>query len=308
MFLCFHSKDPIITDIITKNALKLFEGIENFNFSKDVEFLNKILPEPKLRTISGKETKETKAQLLESDDATSLALSEFSDLQNNLRQDITKLEDLTVVTKLLYAFSAVKVLGQILRRYLTGDLDDRILFTKQCYDLGLKTIKFIISEIENHVPELQSDLATAILERNPSLSSREVSDATTDWIWLLTESICLSSIKNTSHNVGAPELGRVYNILLERYPSLAYEFIDISIELDHFKELPEGKIEKLAIKLDQTKNYFSKDLLCLIFTYHIYQVYTPMFKIQKMCSVLGLQRLLSEPNIFLSSRKTLPRK
>ena len=99
----------------------------------------------------------------------------------------------------------------------------------------------------------------------------------------------------------------MYKILLERHPDIAYEFIDISIELDHFESIPEPKIIALGRKLDKTKNYFCKDLLCLMFILHVYQFYTDVIQIQRIASALGLEHLPSEPNVFLSQTKRLPR-
>jgi len=95
---------------------------------------------------------------------------------------------------------------------------------------------------------------------------------------------------------------------LDKYPDIAYRFIDISIELDHFEEIPERKIVKLAKILDEEKNYFCKDLLSLLFIYHIYQFHTPIQQIQRIASALGLERIVDAPNIFLSTKKLLPRK
>lgn len=305
MFLCFHSKDPIILDLVTKKAQQIFSDIGKFDIHKDVEFLNKLSPQTKIHYLSEKSTKETKKELLEASDA---IISEIGEVRYSLLQDVTNIEELSIVDKILYAFSSVQVLGQIIKRYLPGDFEDRITLTRECYDLGLHTIKYVFDQIGQEISSVQEEVALCILERNPSIMSEELSSATNGWIWLLCESICMSSMKNISHNVGAPELQKVYKEILDRYPDIAYEFIDISIELDHFEELPESKIVKLAKKLDESKNYFCKDLLSLLFIYHIYQFYTPMRQIQRIASALGLERILTEPNIFLPGKKMLPRK
>lgn len=305
MFLCFHSKDPIVLEVIINKAQQIFSGMGEFDIHKDVEFLNKLSPQTKVRYLSDKPTKETKKELLEASDSIS---NEIGEIRYGLVQDVKNLEELSIVSKILYAFSLVKVLGQIIRRYLPGDLEDRINLTKEAYDLGLNNIKYVLGQIEREMPSVQEDLALCILKRNPSITNDKLAIATNDWIWALSESICMSSIKNISHNVGAPELQKVYRLIIERYPGIAYEFIDISIELDHFEDLPERKIIKLAQKLDESKNYFCKDLLSLLFVYHIYQFYTPMPQVQRIASALGLERILTEPNIFLPGRKMLPRK
>ncbi len=304
MFLCFHSKDPIILDVVSKKAQQVFSDIAKFDIHKDVEFLNKLSPQTKIHYLSEKSTKETKRELLEASDMS----SEIVEVRYSLVQDVTNIEELSMVNKILYAFSLVQVLGQIIKRYLPGDLEDRITLTKVCYDLGLHTIKYVFDQIEHEIPSVQKDLALCILARNPSITSENLSSATNDWIWSLSESICMSSIKNISRNVGAPELQKVYKLILERYPDIAYEFIDISIELDHFEKLPERKIIELAKRLDESKNYFCKDLLRLLFIYHIYQFYTPISQIQRIASALGLERILTEPNVFLPGRKMLPLK
>lgn len=305
MFLCFHSKDPIILDLVTKKAQQIFSDIGKFDMHKDVEFLNKLSPQTKIHYLSEKSTKETKKELLEASDA---VISEIGEVRYSLVQDVTNIEELSIVNKVLYAFSSVQVLGQIIKRYLPGDFEDRITLTRECYDLGLHTIKYVFDQVEQEIPSVQEEVALCILERNPSIMNEELSSATNSWIWSLCESICLSSMKNISHNVGAPELQKVYKEILDRYPDIAHEFIDISIGLDHFEELPESKIVKLAKKLDESKNYFCKDLLSLLFIYHIYQFYTPIQQIQRISSALGLERTPTEPNIFLPAKKILPRK
>jgi hypothetical protein len=305
MFLCFHSKDPIILDSVTKKAGQIFSDIGKFDIHKDVEFLNRLSPQTKIHYLSAKSTEETKKELLEASDA---VFSEVGEVRYSLSQDVTSIEELSIVNKILYAFSSVQVLGQIIKRYLPGDFEDRITLTRECYDLGLHTIKYVFDQIGQEISSVQEELASCILERNPSIMSAELSSATNSWIWLLCQSICISSMKNISHNVGAPELQKVYKEILVRYPDIAYEFIDISIELDHFEKLPEGKIVKLAKKLAESKNYFCRDLLSLLFVYHIYQFYTPVPQIQRVASALGLERILTEPNIFLPAKKRLPRK
>ena len=304
MFLCFHSKDPIILQVINQKAQQIFSDLEKFDIHKDVEFLNKLSPQTRVQYLAQKCRKETKRELLEASDA---AITEVTDIQYGLVQDINSLEQLPIVGKILYGFSLVKVLGQVIKRYLPGDLEERVALTKQCYDLGLKTIKHVFDEIRHEMPSVQEELALCIMERNPSIASDKLSSATNDWIWSLCESICMSGIKNISHNVGAPELRKVYKLILDKYPDIAYEFIDISIELDHFQELPERKIIDLAERLERAKNYFCKDLLSLLFIYHVYQFYIPVRQIQRIASALDLEYLLTEPNVFLPSRKMLPR-
>lgn len=304
MFLCFHTKDPIVLEIITGNAQRVFKSMEILDFDKDVEFLNTLSPYPRIRQLSGRPTQDTKRELLE---ATDLVTSEIAGLSHSLSLDVKSLEELDIVNRILYAFAAVRVLGQIIRRYLPGDLEDRVALAKECYDLGLKTIKYVFSEIEKEMPAIQEGLALCILQRNPSITASKLSSATSDWIWALSQSICMSSIKNISHHVGAPELQKVYDLILRRHPNQAYEFIDISIELDHHEDLPESKIERLAKKLQASHNTFCEDLLRLLFVYHVYQFYTPVTKMQRLLAILGLQRLITEPNVFLPARKALPR-
>ena len=303
MFLSFHSKDPVILQAINQKAQQIFTDLAKFDIHKDVEFLNRLSPQTRVHHLAEKDVKETKRELLEASDAA----TEIADIQYGLVQDVNSLEELSVVGKMLYAFSLVKVLGQIIKRYLSGDLEERIALTKECYDLGLKTIKHVFNEIKSEMGSTQEELARAILERNPSISNDKLSAATADWIWTLCESICMISIKNISHNVGAPELGKVYKLILERYPEVAYEFIDISIKMDHFEALPEEKIIDLAERLKEAKNYFCRDLLSLLFIYHVYQFYTPIRQIQRVASALELTHLVSEPNVFLPTKKMLPR-
>lgn len=303
MFLCFHRNDPIILQVINQKAQQVFSDLEKFDIHKDVEFLNNLSPQTKIKYLA-KGGKETKKELLEASDAATI---EVADIQYSLTQDIDNLEQLSIVGKILYGFSLVKVLGQVIKRYLPGDLEERVALTKQCYDLGLKTIKHVFDEIRREMPSVQEALARCILERNPSIANDKLTSSTNDWIWSLCESICTSSIKNISHNVGAAELRKVYKLILDNYPDVAYEFIDISIELDHFEELPERKIINLADRLEKAKNYFCKDLLSLLFIYHVYQFYTPVSQIQRVASALGLKHLVTEPNVFLPGRKMLPR-
>lgn len=304
MFICFHTEDPIFLDIITNKAKSIFQSVGKFDIQKDVDFLNKLLPYRRIHALAAKSRKETKKEILEANDA---AIKEIEELSYELRQDINSLEELTIVSKFIYALAAVKVLGQIVRMYIPGDFEDRIRLIKECYDLGLTTIKYVLGQIEECIPSAQEELAQSILKMNPSIGNEELSVATNDWIWVLSESICLVSIKNISSNVGAPELRKVYKCILERYPDMAYRFIDISIELDHFKELPQGKILGLAKRLDEVDDYFCRDLLCLLFIYHVYQFYEPIRKIQRIASVLGLEHILNEPNIFLAGQKLLPK-
>ena len=305
MFLCFHSNDPIILEVVTRKANIVFNDLAKFDMHKDVQFLNKLTPEPKIRYLAEKSVKETKKELLEASD---MMTNELGEVRYGLVQDIKRLEDLNIVNKIVYGYSLVKVLAQIIKRYLPGDLEDRITLTKECYDLGLYTIKYVFDQIEREIPSIQAGLASCILQRNPSIANDKLGSTTTDWIWALSESICMSSIKNISQNVGAPQLQKVYRLILDKYPDIAYRFIDISIELDHFEEIPERKIIELAKILDEEKNHFCKDLLSLLFMYHIYQFDTPMQKIQRIASALGLEHIIGEPNIFSPTKKMLPRK
>ena len=301
MFLCFHIRDPLVLDTIMSNGQLIFKEIEEFEIQRDTKFLNTLVPQTKVRYMLDRPIKETRKELLEASDS---VYDEIEDIDT--RKEIQSIEELSIVDRVLYAFSLVKVIGQIIRSYLPGDFGDRIKLTKQCYDIGLQTMKFVLNTIESQIPEIQHDLTVCILRRNPSIATDKLVYATNDWIWALCQSICMAGIKNISHNAGAPELKRVYKSIIEKYPSLGYQFVDVSVELDHFRDVPETKIAKLAKELDEIKSAFCKDLLCLLFIYHVYQFYTPFTKTQKILSILGIQRRVDEPNIFLPTRKTLP--
>lgn len=305
MFLCFHSRDPVILDVVNKKAQTIFGDLINLDLHKDVEFLNKLTQGSIIHYLVEKPRAETKKEILE---FTDIAIDELGEIRDGLIREVKELEELSISQKVVYGYSLVRILGQIIKRYLPGDLDDRIRLTKQCYDLGLHTIKYVFNKASEDIPKTQEELSECILRRNPSISIEKLGSATNDWIWSLCESVCLSCIKNISYNVGAPQLKTVYKQILEKYPDIAYGFINISIALDHYDDVPEKKIIDLAKKLDESKNYFCKDFLKILFIYHIYQFYVPFDKIQRIAAALGLERILKEPNIFLKSHKLAPRK
>lgn len=256
IFYVYLTKDREVIEQILKNATAIYEERKPCDFEADVEFLNKLYKEapkplPSLEEIeAGRESYRDRL-----DEAEEQAEALAPKYDEKIKYD----KQLNDVLKINIAFKTLQILGQILRNFpgsLVGELKFQI--TRECYQMGLRTLAAILAIAEDNLEELRQYFASLLVEKQ-ALLGQDLATRTDEALIQLTIGSAFGTLKRISYAVGHEQLAETYNEVLGNGESLAVRLIDIGIKLDHFSRKPEAEIKRIL--KDIQKNLFAYSVL-----------------------------------------------
>lgn len=302
IFLCYLSSDPLIWEAILRNAKEIFREIEPCDLDEHVSFINIMQPqEPKL-LVEEKSVEETSEELLRIKDEME-SISDYDDTTYNIDivQDIGKLDP---ILKLNVAFKSIQILGQILRNFPTKlGKQVKLDMTEECYSVGLRTLKAFLEMIDEDLDEFRKQLGHIIKEEIGIEDEKEISEMVRKLTFIIPVLFSFTIIKTISQSIGSEELTETYKRVTDRWYTPAIRLINISIKLDHFKDIPINEIMSLHRALK--KNYCSLTLLCLLILENMLLYHWHPRKRQSILAKLGIE--VRDPRLIESPSKKLQR-
>ena len=287
IFLTYLTKNKKIIKLVLETSKSLFSEIPPCNLTEHTSFLSRIQKDIPSIILHDGDAVARRRELLGKLDETSS--------ENEMEREHPKKEnlskegeaDLKMLLSTNSAIKALQVLGQILRNF-SGSLkhDLKVEITHECFDNSLRMLNAYFSMIEKYLETTLSMLAELFGKNFEGIPERKRIDAAREFLFVVTELMCFSSLRRISYAVGSEKLIRTYEDLRQKYDTRATKFVHLCLRLDHFKNFP----EKIVFDLfNEVKNdIFGLTLLRLIVTDHFYLFPRPYTMRQRICNLLGI--------------------
>lgn len=261
--LTYHSNDPLLTDEVLKYSQNLLAGHEPFNFDSHVDFvkefdrdiINKVLQIP-----SGNSTERRETSLREEEDLSEKHFTKKHD-ENSQKND-----NASVSITLNTSMKIVHLLGQMIRSN-QGRVPraTQTTLTKECFALGLRSLNYLVSLVEERKEEFLSASETFLKKAEKDVVNLE--ENAKKFFYLIIQAISAGYIDRISHSVGATELDLIFEDVRKEENQYGFILIDFFIALSYKNSVPVDQIESLS--KDFENKHFPFDCLRLLVTRHI---------------------------------------
>jgi len=280
IFLCYLSKDPLILEEMAKTAGTIYLGHDPCDMRRDVEFLEKLNPNVPGLVLMERDPDEAREESLKTKDQ----LEREREGEEVVEDSEESGEAVRLVNSSL---KTIQILGQVLRNF-PGSLPAQVKFelAKECYMLGLRTLSALLKAIEDGLNQLKKALADELAKAEDIRDREAAMMEARRFLFFLTESLAFGIIKEISHSIGSEELAGTLEEVLNRSPSPAVSLIDISIKLDHYREVPKKEIVELYEEVE--KNIFTATLLKFLVLERFYFYPCDYRTRQSICSHLRI--------------------
>jgi hypothetical protein len=295
MFVTHLSKEEFIIGELITNANSLFNDLAPAKLEEDIKRINDMvqrLPEQILEAVEVDVKRLEELEEQEKNERKSLEKEFETDERNydhiNLEADISRIDFLA---KLTLAVKTIDILGQVTKKHW-GELDGekKLELVMSTYNLGLRTLNFYLSFLQNNSKEIVKHISEIVLEKH--IKDRfelqdAINEAAQDFIFKMCFISSWGITKRISNSIGYDKLKNTFDKVLINQPSNAVKLIDLSIKLG-YAGIPMGDIEKY--KRDMEKNHLSMVLLQNLVIDHLYLFDTSYKTKDQVCSILGISR------------------
>lgn len=292
LFLVYLTKDRRFIEKLIEQSKQIYKGYAPAELDEDVAFLNQIQRQPRSLQLPESDATENRDSYWEEMDAVDAVESEGDDTPTMSVPKSTGLvkysDDLDDLTKITIAFKNLDLLGQILRNFpgsLRADL--KLELAEECYMLGLRTLRALLSSAEEKLDELRIIYSKLIKDRRAIRSDIDLLQATDSIMIWLANGACYGIIKRVSYSIGHEDLKEIYKDVVRRRGGIpSVDLIDLSLKLDHFPEIPLSQIKHIEKKVE--KNKFVWELLRDMIANHLYLFHVKEQTRQQLCAKFNI--------------------
>ena len=262
LFLSYKSRDPIVRNTILENGQSILKGKDPCDLCQDVAFINKL----NLSTtyiLPGEKPQEVREQYLKRIDESRTK----PDIENEAIETSTYDELLLPIKN---GIMTVGVLGQIVKNF-AGSLEgvDKNAIVKECYLLGLRTLKYVLELMEQSVSEFQAYMKEYLIaqqERGNAAKPEHQRTYKTDTqlqmevnviAFIYVDRTIYSVIKIIARAVGLERLGPVLDQVRNELDSLPARLIDTTIKLEYYRRMPMKEIFEIDDLLQRNSVVYS---------------------------------------------------
>ncbi|MBA2527869.1 MAG: metallophosphoesterase [Pyrinomonadaceae bacterium] len=280
LFLAHLVKDQFAIGEMLSKAEKVFGGYTPAKLEKDAQIFDR----GAIGSVSYRESAvaaSRKAELQRIDESEEVARA--SEVSNGAEPWDSEDE----IFEIDVAMKSVQILGQMLKNFpgsLRGDLKARL--TKECYELGLRTLAAMFEAIKEAREELVADTTEYLKANHPGLTLRELEEMAIQNVVRFAQMTSYTVVKHVSHSVGSGALVQTYKRVLEENGSDAAHLIDLSIKLDHEADFP--TVDTLRVGRQLKQNDFALSLLRYLVVNHFYMFHVVFPTRQSVCASLGI--------------------
>lgn len=167
-----------------------------------------------------------------------------------------KLErEMNDVLRLNVAIKTLQIMGQILRNFPGGlRREHKVELGQESYQLGLRTMKMVLTLFEDHSDFVREHLREYIQEKSGHLDDSVELERKVDAVYfLLVAGLSYGMIRRISLAVGSEHLKETYKEVLTGSDTLPTRMIDTSIKLNHFRPFPEKEVLELLKLVNKNK-------------------------------------------------------
>lgn len=283
IFLSYLSKDQFIIDEILKSAKEIYKDYTLCDLEGDVGFLGDTSIRTSKIVLPDKKVRDRRQERLRIEDDREI-LENNSDHRSGSEDEIS--DDFMRINS---AFKTLEILGQIVRGF-SGSLraDLKLILIEECYSIGLRTLKFIVSFLEANLDEVKEVLFGLVEDKRSTRDKRDLENRKAEFVARLVQAISYNIIKRISYSAGCEELRELYKKVLDKYDLKSVSMIDISIKLDHLGKLPLFLMKEIIDFYDQIKNnIFLAEMLRFMVSEYFYMFPVDHKKRQRLAAELS---------------------
>lgn len=210
-FLTHVTNDQFIVDTIIEHAKSIFSTIEPIKFESDIIFAEKLrITDDKLCVVERpyKDQKEERLRLENEEEEIIYNTSE-SDCEE-IKEVQSSMQEFTMAIK------TIDILGQLLRNF-TGTLgaNDKINLLKETYNLGLRTIEFVLSMFRDNAENIVNYFADEISKKF-NIPKDEIQNKVSHLFYHVVSIHSFSTLYRVALAVGSDQLLRPYSMVKEQ--------------------------------------------------------------------------------------------
>ena len=270
IFYVYLTKDAELIKRLIESAKQIYDEHAPCNLESHVSFVNKMLTQPPSELqLPSTDVRDNRDRYNREQDAAAAELQDKAkERAEEPTQDYKYSRQLQDAIKLNIAFKTLQILGQVLRNFpgsLEGPL--KLDITRECYLLGLRSIRALLNLAEVNIEELRQYIADLIAERT-GLGDQELATKTQSAIIWLTGIFTVGTIKRVSYAVGHRDLAATYEKVLAANGDLPTRVIDVAIKLDHYDDVPERELRQVRTLV--LKNRFAYLVVRDLVAEHMY--------------------------------------
>lgn len=285
IFLTYLSKDRAIIQKLLDCARDIFRDVPPCDLESHVEFLNKLDSAIPKILLPDSDPATAKEEVLRQKDLQHQSRRQSSDTSGLSEEH--EPEELNQVLTLNRAMKSIQIMGQILRNF-AGSIKGPIKkdLASECFAVGLRTLNAYYRLLEKHL-EAMIDIFADIFEKNLyDIEPKKRILLGNRFIFVLTEMLCLGIVKRISNAVGSEKLLPTFEDVEESMKSLAAEFVQVGIRMDHGAQFPEKRVLDIHKRL--AGNHFGQNLLSMMVANHFY-LFPRNYRVrQRICEKLGI--------------------
>lgn len=295
IFLIYLTKDNQVIEDLMSHARSLYSEYPACDLDSDTGFAAMLLEStPKLNLKGGAPQDHLEQARIERDEL-ERELPDRESAEAGVAEGEAQLGELL---RLNTAMKTLQILGQVLRNFpgsLEGELKTRI--ASESYELGLRTLKAMLSIIESRLPELREIFSAMLRETKGVIEEKEIEQRTDTLLFFLTTYFAYGVVKRISYSVGSEHLKETYLQVEAERPSIAIRIISSSIKMDHFGSFPDKEV--ISLYSDIYRSMFPSTLLRMMVRDHFYLYPVDRSVRQSVCAKLGI---VAEDPKMLSGR------
>lgn len=282
LFLSYLVKDKFAIEQMLAKARKVFEGYAPAKLEEDAKIFD---TGGAIGKVSYKDSSVTSSRRT--------ALERMDAIEEANRSSVDAVELVAEVQDEAFeydvAMKTIQILGQMLKNF-PGSLqgDRKAALTRECHQLGMRTLAAAIEQVMNDRDKLVSIIAERLKSDHPeSVPPRELEELARRNILNLTQAFSFGIVKHVSNSIGSPKLTETYKAVLEQEDgSAAARLIHHAVKLDHEAEFPQVDTVRLGAYLK--KNRFAMSLLRYLVVKHFYMFHEKRPTRQSVCDHLGI--------------------
>jgi hypothetical protein len=294
MFLTHLSKDKFIIDELLKNSRTIFSEVPISKLEKEIEKINTLISELPKQVLEIIDVKESIDDELSDKDEIERVEKEIEKNNKELlnwdyKEDLNTID---VFAKITLALKTVDILGQIAKKYW-GELNAQTKYeiAQETYFLGLRTLNFYLSLIENNTEMLVIYIKNLIINDKKVIKDRfelkqRIDETANYFLFKLCFLSSWNVIKRISNSIGYDKLAKTFERLLNDNDCNSVKLIDLSIKLDFNYTFPFDEFEKFKKEFHKSNlvNLLSKNLVIQ----YLYLYETDIKKKMKIANLVGI--------------------
>lgn len=282
MFLCHHSRDPYVLEILLERAKGLFPDVPEFVVEGESPIEG--LPDaPPVLSLEDGDSDANRRELMAARDE-----RESEDTALEVEFEAPEGDDLPdEIRKLLSAVKMVSILGQVLRNFygaLKGS--QKLELAEEACSLALRYLSGVFGPIRDDPEAFLRELMDRIGDNSAGLTQRELAAKARKYAFMLSELIVFGTVRHVATATGLDKLAPTFGRLLDKKPDAAHRLVELSVRLEQFGEFPEARVR--AIHRDYQSDVLVQRVLRDLVWHHFYLFPSERTIRERMCQLLDI--------------------